>query len=90
MYDDVLLNDLLGNYPRPKQFYFRRKRRPVVQLTKEGEFVKLWKGAQEAQSYGYIAGCIIGVCRGRAKSHAGFRWMYKEDYEQSIKSKENA
>ena len=83
-----MYDDFFNDRQCPKQFYFRKKCRPVVQLTKGGEFVKEWKSAREAQSYGYIAGCITDVCRGRNKSHAGFLWVYKDNYKESIKSKE--
>lgn len=78
---------LLKDAPNPK-YYPKDRRRTVVQLTIDGKFVRMWSCAQEAQKYGYTARAITGVCRGRVSSHAGYLWMYQDDYEQSIKSKE--
>lgn len=78
---------LLKDAPNPK-YYPKDRRKAVVQLTIDGKFVRMWSCAQEAQRCGYTARAITGVCRGRVGSHAGYLWMYQDDYEQSVKSKE--
>ena len=78
---------LLKDAPNPK-YYPKNRRRAIVQLTMDGKFIKIWSCAQEAQRYGYIARAITGVCRGRVGSHAGYLWIYQDDYEQSVKSEE--
>lgn len=55
---------------------------PIVQLTLEGEYVAEYKSVTEAGSAGeYLRKNINNCCRGRQKSHKGYRWLYKSDYE---------
>lgn len=53
----------------------------VVQLTLEGELVKIWDSAIKAQKEcGFDNGNINRCCRGKYKTHKGYKWMYYEDY----------
>ena len=53
---------------------------PVIQMTMDGQFIKRWECMQEAaDELGLHMTHISAVCRGRAKSHGGFRWRYPED-----------
>lgn len=58
-------------------------KRPIVQLTLDGEYVAEYETAKEyAISIGKKDGAVItGVCRGRYKTAYGYKWMYKGDYE---------
>lgn len=50
---------------------------PVIQLTKNGDFVKLWYTIKEAQDYYNISnGKISAVCRGKRITTAGYKWKY--------------
>lgn len=52
---------------------------PVVQLTKDGEFVREWKSAAEAaESFGFSSANICNCCKGKAKTAGGFKWKYKD------------
>lgn len=54
---------------------------PVIQLTLDGEFVREYSSAVEAENYGFKRGCICEVCKGRrAKTHKGFKFIYKKEY----------
>lgn len=56
----------------------------IVQLTLEGEFVKIWESIRQASlelglNKSSIGKCCIGI---RLKKTGGFKWMYYEDYIQ--------
>ena len=48
------------------------------------DFIKEWKGIGETQRELGISH-ISSACKGKRKSAGGFKWMYKEDYENSLK-----
>ena len=52
---------------------------PILQLTKDGEFIKEWQSAMEAQrQLGIGHSSICRCCKGRLKSAGGFVWRYKD------------
>lgn len=53
--------------------------RPVIQLTKEGEFVKEWPSISEATKQLEISnsGGVNRVCKGLLPHYCGFKWRYK-------------
>ena len=53
---------------------------PIVQLTKDGVFVKKWSCASEAERELGISKHISSCCKGRCNSAGGFRWVYATDY----------
>ena len=57
-----------------------RKRKPIVQLTLNGEIIKLWASTREPDKEGFNHKHIIECCKGKAKTHKGYKWMYYEDY----------
>ena len=51
--------------------------KPVLQYTKDGEFIKEWIGAREAgRVIGINNSHIIQCCKGKRKSVGGFVWTY--------------
>ena len=54
---------------------------PVVQLTLEGEFVKVYGSSMEAERNGFSNSTINLCCRGKRKAHKKYKWMYLSDYE---------
>jgi len=46
-------------------------------LTKE--FIS-FESATKASKYGFHAGHINSCCRGKGKTHKGYKWYYKDDY----------
>lgn len=62
--------------------------RPVVQLTKGGEFIAEFKsikegsvkGLQSSGAHHHISSC----CNGFLKQAYGYKWMYREDYEKEL------
>lgn len=58
---------------------------PIIQLTKEGEFIKEWESAKKASlKLGTSEGNISHALRGRNPSAVGFKWVYKEDYDNNF------
>lgn len=59
--------------------------RPIVQLTKDGELIRVWDYVTEAANFiGVKPWNIITCCTHpeKLKSAYGFKWMYLKDYEQ--------
>lgn len=61
------------------------RKRPVVQLDREGSFIREWISATEAgRVLMFNRGNIPLVCKGKAKTSYGYKWIYKEDYDKMI------
>lgn len=59
--------------------------RPVVQLSKSGEFIKDWGSAKEAgASLGISHGAITGCCRDKHYTCGGFVWRYADKFYSNI------
>ena len=58
-------------------------KKPVLQYTLEGEFVKEWDGACDAEEFynRREAQNISRCCRGNIKTAYGFKWEYKKNKE---------
>lgn len=53
----------------------------IVQLTLDGQFIKIWNGSYEIQrELGINQGNVIACCRGKLKKTGGYRWMYYKDF----------
>ena len=53
----------------------------IAQLTQDGKFIKAWKSSMAAaREGGYNQGNINSCCKGRQKTHGGFRWCYLYSY----------
>lgn len=50
--------------------------RKVNRLDLEGNILKTYKNMQEATLEGFRVNDICGVCRGRQKTHKGYKWQY--------------
>jgi DNA-directed RNA polymerase subunit RPC12/RpoP len=58
------------------------KRKEIIQLTMEGEFVKSWNSATEAAKIlGISQSHISSVCLEKKNSIGGFKWMHKNNYD---------
>lgn len=59
-----------------------RRGRTVIQLDRQGNFVKEWSNPYSAQrGTGINVNNIYAVCNGRRISTGKFKWMYKDDIE---------
>lgn len=69
-------NPFYGKYG--KDFPTSRK---VIQLTLEGELVKIWDCILDTKRQGgFSHDCVSACCKGKQKTHKGYKWMYYEDY----------
>jgi len=58
-------------------------RTPIIQLSRDGEFIREWTGASEASRILEIdISGITKCCRGRQKTHKGYKWIYKNDLKE--------
>ena len=48
----------------------------VLQFTLDGEFIREWISAAECERNEFNHSHIAACCRGKRKSHKGFRWEY--------------
>lgn len=58
---------------------------PIIQLTKDGKFVKEWESAKTAAVYlNLVRSNITACCRKNPKvlSVGGFKWIYKHEYKK--------
>ena len=51
---------------------------PVKQLDMNGNLVKLWESAREAERHGFHSSTISYCCQGKRMTHKGFRWEYAD------------
>lgn len=70
----------------PSSSKYRRKgfARAIIQLNLDGSFIKEWESHLDACAFYDIrkSSNIINVCKGKAYSCVGYKWMFKEDYEK--------
>lgn len=77
---------------QPTQKAIEARKKPVVQLTKEGKFIRRYESASEAERVAganYSNGSNVGaICRGKRvdmKTAYGYKWMFEDDYLRQIK-----
>jgi hypothetical protein len=59
----------------------RKNNKHIVQLSKNGEFIRKWDSMISASKELNIRSTSISeVCRGKYKSASNYKWMYEEDY----------
>ena len=63
------------------------KESKVVQLSLNNIFIKLWNSIANAKIELNI-NCIYACCRNKQKTAGGFKWVYKEDYDEILLNKE--
>lgn len=56
------------------------KRKPVVQLTLNEEYIKTWPSVKSTESLGYCWTNIAQCCRHRTNTAYGYKWMYLSEY----------
>lgn len=54
--------------------------KPIVQCDMEGNFVAEYNSAREPIGFSYKK--ISACCNGKNKSHKGYKWFFKQDYER--------
>lgn len=51
-------------------------KKPVMQIDKNGTVVKIWDGASDTEVAGFYHSAIAGCCKGKNKTHKGYKWQY--------------
>jgi predicted DNA-binding protein YlxM (UPF0122 family) len=60
----------------------KQKRKPIVQLSLNGDFIKEWDSLIDIQEVSdKTINNVQDCCSGHQKTAYGFRWAYKEDYD---------
>lgn len=49
----------------------------VYQYTMDGDLVKVWNSTKECGRNGYAQSSVQRCCKGKAKSHIGYKWSYE-------------
>ena len=52
--------------------------KPIIQLTLDGKYIREWPCISQAHSE--LGGHISCCCRGKRRTAANYKWMFKEDY----------
>ena len=56
---------------------------PIIQFSKEGNFIQKWESATQVErELGFYNGHISKCCKGKLKSAYGYKWGYAEEYER--------
>ena len=53
--------------------------KPVLQFSLSGEFIREWPSTAECGRNGFDSSTVAKCCRGKLKSHKGFKWCYAEE-----------
>ena len=54
-----------------------KRSKRVLQLSLDGELIREWPSTKECGRNGFDQGAVCRCCKGKLKTHKGFRWMYK-------------
>ena len=66
------------NYGTRTEKCSKKCSKPILQYTLDGEFVKEWESAIQAEREGgFKSRNITACCKGKRKSQGGFIWRYK-------------
>lgn len=75
----------MSDIATPEQLHksFAKGTKPIVQCDMDGNFVAEYKSAREPVGFSFKK--ISACCHGKNKSHGGYKWFFKKDYEQRLK-----
>ena len=74
----------LSSIATPEQLHRSRigGTKPIVQCDLQGNVIAEYNSAREPIGFDYKK--ISACCHGKRKSHKGYKWFFKKDYEQSL------
>ena len=61
-----------------------KQSKKVLQLTLTGELIREWPSAAECGRNGFDSSAVTKCCRGKLKSHKGFRFMFADDFKEKF------
>lgn len=65
------------NYGSRNEKILEKKQKAIIQLSKDNEFIKIWKSAKEIERQLHILHTsIANCCRGYSKTSGGYVWRY--------------
>ena len=67
-----------NSYGTARERMSEKLSKPVLQYTLDGQFVKEYPSAREAERNGYYQSSVSKCCLGKQKFHKGFIWKYKK------------
>lgn len=71
-------NKYNSNFGTRNERISKRHSKPVLQYTLDGQFVKEWESATQAEREGgFNLANIAACCKGKRNKHKGFIWLYK-------------
>lgn len=65
-----------GHLDKVRKIAIQKYKKPILQYTKDGQFIKEWEGIKLAQRDTGINN-IIACCKGKYQSAGGYVWKYK-------------
>ena len=72
---DVKYNNEYNNGQKRRAI---KRLKPIIQYTLDGELVREWESAKQAEKEGgFSSAHICDVLKGKRKTHKGFKWSYK-------------
>ena len=66
-----------SNYGTAIERRSKKRSKPILQFTLDGEFVREWESTMECERNGYNHGAVVSCCQGKRKTHKGFIFKYK-------------
>lgn len=66
-----------NNYGTHNERMAKTNSKPILQFSKEGDFIRKWDSATQVErELGFYQGYISSCCKGKEKSAYGFKWFY--------------
>ena len=71
-----------NNYETRTERAAKAMSKKVLQFSLTGELIREWPSTQECGRNGFDSSAVVKCCRGKLKTHKGFRFMYADDYKE--------
>lgn len=66
-----------NNYGTRKERAIKNKKKPILQLRKDGSLIRVWLSASDIEKQvGYNSSFIYRVCLGKSHTAYGYKWCY--------------
>ena len=66
-----------NNYATRNERMAKTRSKPVLQFSLTGELIREWESTKECERNGFDSSAVVKCCRGKLKTHKGFRFQYK-------------
>lgn len=76
-------NEMVSKALKNRKGLSKRFSKPILQFTKNNEFVRRWNSAKDVErELGIHHSIICMCCKGKQKTAYGYKWGYEKDYER--------